>query len=64
MRRYKITISKKYIFNLNGENKENINNQVNTIMNESNILDLPYVRKNIKVKIKRIRRKDVNETNN
>lgn len=63
MRRYKITIIKKYIFNLNGEDKENINNQVNTIMNESNILDLPYVRKNIKVKIKRIRRNDINEEN-
>lgn len=64
MKRYKIKISKKYVFNLSGEDKEDINNQVNTIMNESNILDLPYVKKDIKVKIKRIRRKDINEENN
>lgn len=64
MKRYKIKISKKYVFNLSGEDKEDINNQVNTIMNESNILDLPYVKKDIKVEIKRIRRKDINEENN
>lgn len=55
MKRYKIKISKKYVFNLSGEDREEINKQVNTIMNESNILDLPYVKKYIKVKIKRIR---------
>lgn len=64
MKRYKIKISKKYVFNLSGEDKDEINKQVNTIMNESNILDLPYVKKYIKVKIKRIRRKDINEENN
>jgi len=64
MKRYKIKISKKYVFNLSGEDREEINKQVNTIMNESNILDLPYVKKYIKVKIKRIRRKDINEENN
>ena len=64
MKRYKIIISKKYVFNLSGEDREEINKQVNTIMNESNILDLPYVKKYIKVKIKRIRRKDINEENN
>jgi len=64
MKRYKIIISKKYVFNLSGEDKDEINKQVNTIMNESNILDLPYVKKYIKVKIKRIRRKNINEENN
>jgi len=64
MKRYKIKISKKYVFNLSGEDREEINKQVNTIMNESNILDLPYVKKYIKVKIKRIRRKNINEENN
>jgi len=64
MKRYKIIISKKYVFNLSGEDKDEINKQVNTIMNGSNILDLPYVKKYIKVKIKRIRRKNINEENN
>ena len=63
MKRYKITIIKKYVFNFNGDDKENINNKVNTIMNESNILDLPYINKIIKIKIKRIRRKNKNEKN-
>ena len=56
MERYRIKIIKKYKFDLSGENKEDINSQVNTIMNESHILDLPYVTKNIRVKIRKIRK--------
>lgn len=55
MKKYKIKITKKYTFTLDGEDRNDINNQVNTIMNESNILDLPYVRKNVRVKIKELR---------
>lgn len=40
MERYRIKIIKKYKFDLSGENKEDISSQVNTIMNESHILDL------------------------
>lgn len=56
MERYRIKITKKYTFDLSGENNEDISSQVNTIMNESHILDLPYVRKNIRVKIRKIRK--------
>lgn len=64
MGRYRIKIIKKYSFDLDGKNSEDINNQVDTIMNESHILDLPYVVKKVKVKIKKIRRRNNNEKNN
>ena len=65
MKKYKIKITKKYTFTLDGEDRNDINNQVNTIMNESNILDLPYVRKNVRVKIKELRSEQgLNEKHN
>ena len=63
MERYRIKIIKKYKFDLSGENKEDISSQVNTIMNESHILDLHYVTKNIRVKIRKIRKEYNDEKN-
>ena len=63
MERYRIKIIKKYKFDLSGEYKEDISSQVNTIMNESHILDLPYVTKNIRVKIRKIRKEYNDEKN-
>ena len=63
MERYRIKIIKKYKFDLSGENKEDISSQVNTIMNESHILDLPYVTKNIRGKIRKIRKEYNDEKN-
>lgn len=63
MERYRIKIIKKYKFDLSGENKEDISSQVNTNMNESHILDLPYVTKNIRVKIRKIRKEYNDEKN-
>lgn len=63
MKRYRIKIIKKYTFDLSGENKEDINSQVNTVMNESHILDLPYVKKNVRVKIREIRKGNNDEKN-
>ena len=56
MKRYRIRIIKKYTFDLSGENKEDVNSQVNTVMQDSHILDLPYVKKNVRVKIREIRK--------
>ncbi len=66
MKKYKIKLIKKYTFVLDGENKKDIENQVNTIMQENNILDLPYVRKSLKIKIKELRedRNPENEKSN
>ena len=50
MKKYKIEIIKKYTFTLDAENKSNVNNQANTIMNESNLLNLPYGHKDVRVK--------------
>ncbi len=55
MKKYKIKLIKKYSFVLDGENKKDIENQVNIILQENNILDLPYVRKSLKIKIKELR---------
>lgn len=63
MKRYRIKIIKKYTFDLSGENKEDVNSQVNTVMNESHILDLPYVKKNVRVKIREIRKGNNDEKN-
>lgn len=64
MKRYRIRIIKKYTFDLSGENKEDVNSQVNTVMNESHVLDLPYVKKNVRVKIREIRKGNNDEKNN
>lgn len=66
MKKYKIKLIKKYSFILDGENKKDIENQVKTIMQENNILDLPYVRKSLKIKIKELRedRNPENEKSN
>lgn len=63
MKRYRVKIIKKYTFDLSGENKEDVNSQVNTVMNESHILDLPYVKKNVQVKIREIRKGNNDEKN-
>lgn len=52
--KYKIKVIKKYVFNLTGEDKEEVNKKLDTVMNESKILDLPYVNKTVKVSIKKI----------
>ena len=66
MKKYKVKLVKRYSFTLEGENKEYIKEQVNTIVNRSKILDLPYVRKNISVKIRELRKgkDDLIEENN
>ncbi len=65
MKKYKIKINKRYSFTLEGEEKAEIKEQVNTIINDSRILDLPYVRKNISVKIRELKngKDDTDEEN-
>lgn len=56
MNRYKIKISKEYIFCLNGENKEYIDDEIDYLLKKTKILDMPYVKSNIKFKIKKKRK--------
>lgn len=55
MNEYKIRIIKKYEFTLNNKSNEPLDKQVSVILNENNMLDLPYLRKTVKVKIKKMK---------
>ena len=51
--KYKIRIIKKYGFELEGKSQQDIQEQINYIMSKTKILDMPYVRKTIRTKIKK-----------
>lgn len=53
LNKYKIKVIKKYDFELDGKSEKDIQTQVEYIMNKTNILDLPEIKKSTKIKIKR-----------
>lgn len=55
LNKYKIRIIKRYDFELDGTSEQNIREQVDYIMTQTKILDMPYVRKSTKMKIKKNR---------
>ena len=57
MERYKVIVIKKYVFDLDGKDKKGVMEQLDYIVNETKLLDMPYVKKEFKSKIKKIRRK-------
>lgn len=62
LNRYRVRLTKKYDFNLDGTSEQDVREQVNYISEETQILKLPEVRKNIKMRIKKIHeRRDVDE---
>lgn len=59
---YKIRLIKIYDFDLDGTSEKNIREQVAYISEQTKILDLPEVRKTVKIKIKKNHdRKENNE---
>ena len=64
--RYKIRIIKTWDFELDGKSKEDVEQQMLYIMNQTKILDLPEVKKRLRWKIKKSgeRRNIENEINN
>lgn len=54
LKRYRIRLIKKYDFDLDGTSEQDIREQVKYISEKTEILKLPEVRKNIKMKIKKI----------
>lgn len=52
--RYKVRLIKKYDFDLDGKSEKDIKEQVDYIMNHTKILEMPYVKKRIQIKIKKI----------
>lgn len=61
MERYKVVVIKKYVFDLDGKDKEGVMEQLDYIVNETKLLDMPYVKKDLKVKIKRLRKRKTKE---
>lgn len=57
MKRYRVKVLKKYTFDLDGKNKDNVREQLDYIINETQLLERPYVEKNIKIRIKKINKK-------
>lgn len=65
LNRYRIKLIKKYVFDLDGTSEQNIREQVKYISEKTDILKLPEVRKNIKMKVKKIHeRRDIDEEHN
>ena len=52
LKRYKIRLIKKYEFELNGISEDDVKRQVCYIMGRNDLLNLPYIKKNITIKIK------------
>lgn len=57
MKRFEVTITKKYIFTLMGESKENLKKQLAYIQDNNNILEMPPIKKVTKVKIKNLKKR-------
>ncbi len=65
LNRYRIKLIKKYVFDLDGTSEQDIREQVKYISEKTDILKLPEVRKNIKMKIKKMHeRRGVDEEHN
>lgn len=57
LNRYKVKLIKKYEFELNDKTKKGIQEQVNYIISQTKLLEMPYVRKDIKLKIRKLKRR-------
>lgn len=54
LNRYKVRLIKRYDFELDGKDENDIRQQVDYIQTQTKILDLPSVKKTIRVKVKKI----------
>lgn len=61
MERYKVVVIKKYVFDLDGKDKKAVMEQLDYIVNETKLLDMPYVKKDLKVKIKKLKKRKTKE---
>ena len=55
MKRFKIKIIKLWDFSLDAENRDDVYKKIDDLMDNSVILDLPQVKKLVKIKISRVR---------
>lgn len=63
MKRYRVVVIKKYVFDLDGKDKNGVMEQLDYIVNETKLLDMPYVKKELKVKIKKLRKRKIKRNN-
>lgn len=61
LKRYRVKLVKKYNFDLDGVSEEDIIEQVNYIMTQTHLLDMPYVDKIVKLKIRKINERKNNQ---
>ena len=57
LRKYKVKLKRKFEFELDGSSKEDVKEQVNYIMSETKILEMPYVKKKTKMSIRKVNKK-------
>lgn len=57
MKRYRIKLIKYYTFDLDDKSKEGVKEQIDYILTETNLLEMPYIKKDVKIKIKQVKRK-------
>ena len=57
LNRYKIKLIKQYDFTLNEKSKNDMESQVKALANETQILEIPEVKRKVKYKIRQINRK-------
>ena len=57
LNRYKIKLIKQYDFTLDGKSKNDMESQVKALANETQILEIPEVKRKVKYKIRQINRK-------
>lgn len=61
MERYKVVVYKEYVFDLDGKDKKGVMEQLDYIVNQTKLLDMSYVKKNMKIKIKKRKIKENND---
>ncbi len=54
IKKYKVELTKKYYFELDGKSESNVREQVDYIMNNTSLLENEFIKKRIRMKIKNI----------
>ena len=64
LNRYKIKFIKQYDFALDGKSKNDMESQVKALVNETQILEIPEVKRKVKYKIRQIKERNTKNGQN
>ena len=64
LNRYKIKLIKQYDFALDGKSKNDMESQVKALVNETQILEIPEVKRKVKYKIRQIKERNTKNGQN